>query len=194
MAEYRCTPEFGYQYVQYIESSGAQYIDTGVVGKTNITMYIGYKALESADEYIIGATDGSNRMLINSTFGIVSLWAIGSHVEIGGHDERYLDAEWSNERFGIKGHSGTVWSTIPDPQSYSSGNNLYLFARNINGVAERFAKAQLMFLRIWQDGVLVRDFIPCYRKSDNVIGLYDTASKAFFTNAGTGAFIKGPNV
>lgn len=36
--------------------------------------------------------------------------------------------------------------------------------------------------------------IPCYRKADNVIGMYDTISKQFFTNAGTGTFTKGANV
>ena len=36
--------------------------------------------------------------------------------------------------------------------------------------------------------------IPCYRRTDNVIGMYDTVSKQFFTNAGTGTFTKGQNV
>jgi hypothetical protein len=43
-------------------------------------------------------------------------------------------------------------------------------------------------------GVLVRNFIPCYRKSDNVIGMYDVINDAFYTNSGTGTFIKGPNI
>ena len=33
------------------------------------------------------------------------------------------------------------------------------------------------------------NFIPCVRKSDSKPGMYDTVSKTFYTNAGTGEFI-----
>jgi hypothetical protein len=36
--------------------------------------------------------------------------------------------------------------------------------------------------------------IPCYRKADNVAGMYDLFSGEFYTNAGTGEFIIGPDV
>lgn len=45
-----------------------------------------------------------------------------------------------------------------------------------------------------KDGDLVRDFIPCYRKLDNVAGLYDMVNDEFYTNIGTGTFTLGPNV
>jgi hypothetical protein len=40
---------------------------------------------------------------------------------------------------------------------------------------------------------LVRNFIPCYRKSDGVIGFYDTIKKEFCVNKGKGSFVKGPD-
>ena len=42
--------------------------------------------------------------------------------------------------------------------------------------------------------VLVREFIPCYRKADSVAGLYDLANNTFYTNAGSGVFVVGPDV
>ncbi|MBQ6907358.1 MAG: hypothetical protein IJQ28_03175 [Clostridia bacterium] len=36
------------------------------------------------------------------------------------------------------------------------------------------------------------DIVPCYRKSDNAIGLYDTGLNTF--SAGTGTFTKGNNI
>lgn len=33
--------------------------------------------------------------------------------------------------------------------------------------------------------------VPCYRKSDNVIGMYDTVKGKFYTNQGTGRFTRG---
>lgn len=36
--------------------------------------------------------------------------------------------------------------------------------------------------------------VPCYRRSDGVIGMYDIVSNKFFTNEGTGSFTKGADV
>lgn len=38
------------------------------------------------------------------------------------------------------------------------------------------------------------DLVPCYRKADDVIGFYDIVNDVFYTNAGTGTFVKGPDV
>lgn len=46
-------------------------------------------------------------------------------------------------------------------------------------------------LEIWDNGSKVRDMIPCYRKLDNVIGMYDLVNNVFYTNQGTGSFAKG---
>lgn len=38
------------------------------------------------------------------------------------------------------------------------------------------------------------DLVPCYRKADTVIGFYDVVNDVFYTNEGTGTFVKGPDV
>ncbi len=40
----------------------------------------------------------------------------------------------------------------------------------------------------------VYELIPCYRKSDGEIGMYDIANNVFYTNDGTGVFTKGADV
>lgn len=41
---------------------------------------------------------------------------------------------------------------------------------------------------------VVREYIPCYRKSDGEVGLYEKFTKQFLTNAGdSGSFTKGPD-
>lgn len=44
----------------------------------------------------------------------------------------------------------------------------------------------------WID--LIRDFIPCYRKLDWVIGMYDLVNWQFYVNSWTESFTKGPDV
>ena len=48
--------------------------------------------------------------------------------------------------------------------------------------------------RVWDDdGVLVRNLIPCKDPSD-AIGMYDLVNGVFYYNAGTGTFIAGSPV
>ena len=44
----------------------------------------------------------------------------------------------------------------------------------------------------WDGSTLRVNLIPCQRKIDNVIGMYDTVSNVFYPNAGTDDFIAGP--
>lgn len=43
-------------------------------------------------------------------------------------------------------------------------------------------------------GNVVRNLIPVYRKSDNVLGMYDTVTETLYVNSGSGSFIKCNNV
>lgn len=50
------------------------------------------------------------------------------------------------------------------------------------------------YIKIWQNDVLVAEFIPCYRRTDGAKGMYDIVRDQFFGNAGTGDFEVGPDV
>ena len=41
---------------------------------------------------------------------------------------------------------------------------------------------------------LVRNFIPCYKKLDNVAGFYEMVNGVFYRNVGTGEFVVEENV
>lgn len=45
-----------------------------------------------------------------------------------------------------------------------------------------------------RSGQEIINLVPCYRKSDGEIGMYDLVSKTFYTNQGTGTFTKGEDV
>ena len=46
-------------------------------------------------------------------------------------------------------------------------------------------------LQFYDNDELMVDLIPCYRKDDNVVGMYDVVNKKFYTNSGTGNFTAG---
>ena len=68
---------------------------------------------------------------------------------------------------------------------------LWLFRRRNGG--DGVASIIYSFL-IVNSGVTKLNLIPCYRKSDGVIGMYDMVSQTFYTNVGTGTFTKGADV
>ena len=50
------------------------------------------------------------------------------------------------------------------------------------------------YVKIYSWSSLVRDMVPVYRKSDNVVWMYDKITNTFYTNSGSWSFIKGPNI
>ena len=79
--------------------------------------------------------------------------------------------------------------------SQSNTLQLYLFKGNVNFTGATFlGKQAFKYCKIYDNNTLVRNFVPCYRKADNVAGLYDLVNGVFYTNAGTGTFIVGGNV
>ena len=91
-----------------------------------------------------------------------------------------------------------------------SKNGLYLDGAKLNFTAgTSMANANLILFRalndnrvflgkiystkVYDDNILIRDLVPCYRKSDNVIGMFDLVNNVFYTNAGSGTFLKGNN-
>lgn len=185
-----------YQEVEYIESSGTQYIDTGF--KPNQTTSISINALmETPQRYanVIGGSRNSSRTasfavllykdVFCSSYGTQNNITSSEAYEVNKKYETKLD----KNLFYV---DGTLLTTH-DSQTFQSDYNIYLFGWNDGGTfdADQSLKGNIYSAKIWDNGTIVRDFIPCYRKSDNVIGMYDLVTKTFFTNSGTGTFTKG---
>ena len=78
--------------------------------------------------------------------------------------------------------------------SYTS-NPLLLFAVNTNGspsLGDSQGELRMYSAKFWVGGKLVGNFLPCKRKSDDVVGMYDTITKQFYTSTNTDTFTAGP--
>jgi len=53
------------------------------------------------------------------------------------------------------------------------------------------AKMRLYYCRIYDGDMLVRNFVPCRRNSDGVLGVYDRVNDVFYANAGSDTFTAG---
>ena len=197
-----------YQEVEYIQSSWTQYIDSWIswangyiaeakfiftdLGWTSDDCYIlwcgwawpNYAAYITKQWYYWGTRW---RQSIQNTE--ISWWSISTNTE-------YIVKSTiltSGNRLEVN------WSTIGTSTlstSYDNWYNMYILAMNSEWTAGNFCKAKLYYLKIWQgsESNLIRDFVPCYRKSDSVIWLYDIENDVFYTNSWTWTFTKWPDV
>lgn len=79
-------------------------------------------------------------------------------------------------------------------ETFTSSYSAYVFSKRRNNSVETAAQIRLFSLKLSNNSTLERDFVPCYRKSDSVIWLYDLVWDQFYTNIRTWTFIKWPDV
>lgn len=205
IAVYECLPA-EYQEVEYIESTGKEYIETGC--SLNETSVVEIEAsLKKSVPKAAGALFGSRINVPYSTGQQNALWWHNEEDEntaklvglVGESVYRTTDdtvqfGMFRKIRFGCDSLSidGIKKFTF-SKALYSNGINAVLFGLKTNNYCDtkRF-NGKIKYCRITTDDVLVRNFIPCYRKSDNVAGMYDTVNGVFYTNASTtSSFLKG---
>lgn len=74
--------------------------------------------------------------------------------------------------------------TIAPYANFTCSKPLYIFALNGYTKAETQFKGRLYYFKIYENDALQRSFVPCYRKEDGAIGLYDRVTQAFFEATG----------
>lgn len=192
-----------YQQVEYIENTGIQSIDTGVIPNNNTGVDITYQALNiSSSQYILGVRDDTINFAVNGSLSRtdwdVRFDGVAIYSDINRTTDKIrtqismLDKKWTitnittGESKTINIGDRTITTTIP----------MHLFAYNKTieyAYSVIHTSLRVFACKIYDGEILVRDFIPCYRKSDNEIGMYDLVNNAFHTNIGTGTFLKGNN-
>ena len=76
--------------------------------------------------------------------------------------------------------------------TYSGGNGYPIGFRSRSNISA--SNIKVYGLKIYIDDVLERDYIPCYRKADNKVGLYDIVGNNFITTINNYEFLKGGDV
>ena len=186
----------GYTELEYIQSSGTQYIDTGFKPSGNSGIVVDYQQVGTIayQDPLFGARQSSS----NTAF---SMW-LSSNVTYPQYGNVSYDAKPisinNNTRLIYKLDKGIAScgdKTVSFSQlSFTSSYNLVLFSVNTGGTVDtRRISGKLYNCKIYDNNEIVRDFIPCKNPS-GVIGLYDTVNSQFYQNAGSGAFVAGPEI
>lgn len=176
----------GYKQVEYIESTGTQWIDTGVYPNANTKMEADLAYTTTSAQYSGNYTSGSYFM-----FGVH-----GNHEAYLGSGVKVMGAA-NTSRFQVSFDAPSKTAIIAGSTNRfnttmgTSAIALPIFAHkdNSNGILG-YAKFKLYSFKIYSSGNLVRDFVPCINSS-SVAGLFDKVNNVFYTNKGSGTFIAG---
>lgn len=192
-----------YQAVEYIGNTGTQYIKTGYTPtpsyNTRIDMQYMFTATQLGDKMLFGSTGGSSSITYEcEAFNVTQWYCGGGYYQFRNVIRNVGTALNTKYTFLINGNTMTVnGSSASQNQTRTKGPalELYIFAWNSNGKAEYInSGARIYQLKFTVDGTVEADFVPCYRKSDNVAGMYDLIGRRFLTNAGTGTFTVGQDI
>ena len=184
--------------VEYIESTGTQWIDTGFTANQDTSIEIDYMPLAvSGDLAVFGSRYAYNSRGFAFHYVTSSNYVLVDYGSTGDTDRRIYTADWgpiqANVRVLLKLDQnraykdgalvktyGTYTFTTPYP--------LTLFGLRDNSATPKWLISMRLYgCKIWDNGTLVRDFRPV-RDSDGAACLYDAVSGSCFYNAGTGYF------
>lgn len=199
-----------YEWLEYIQSDGNQYIDTGFIPNCDTKIevqfeYVKQVAGETADDNydtIIGSREqvsGSNVTLV--TFYKDGCFAYGSDEKTGlglTDTSKLYTIKIIDRKFYIKNNDTGDFEMVAklNQQEFDGSLPMYLFAENQRGSARWNSAIKLYYCKIYAGSAsagyeLARYFIPVKNKATQEICLYDRISGSFFTNRGTGTFTAG---
>lgn len=175
-----------YKWLDYVKSSGTQYIDTGVIPDNNTRIVIKanlignvsiYGTSESGKNF--NMTGGGDKCYYYWNGGGASpQWSYLNQIHTYEQDKNVCKIDGST----VHTYTNTTWAAT---------TSILLFARNhnVNGPND-MGEVRIYSCQIYNNGTLVRDFVPCVSPLGKV-GMYDKVTKRFFGNSGTGNFIAG---
>lgn len=189
--------ELPYTELEYIESNGTQYINTGINPTSNLIIKAKFLITDTPSNFyaLYGSRNSGDSLaywvFLNYTDGKIVLrykTRTNTAVEEVNAVSGIHFLEQNNNKITIDGYSA-----VADTNTIESTYPIYLFANNNVNSPQYQSHMRFYYFQIYDNDTLVRDFIPAKDKN-NVVCLYDSVSDTFFYNAGTGDFIAGDEI
>ena len=175
--------------IEYLESTGTQYIDTGIIAKSGLNTKIKLSITDNSQGCALGTYTGGQ---FHPTF-----WYRGNWDSVVGNDQSggtvISDYEYITEfKSDANGFSFYVNGELKNygTATHAANGKLWMFYRS--GAGGGFPmKGKIFYVQIYDNDTLVRDFRPVL-DLDGVPCMYDRVTDTYFYNSGTGNFIAGP--
>lgn len=198
----------GYTEVEYIESDSQSAIDTGLSPTSDTKLTIDIEPLqthENGTSYPVFFYSSAYMPIQSKGYYFGAFWTIyGVRVARAGTWSSFppclatISSDKTPRRMTIEVNLpelkayvvGETEFSLSSAQ-YSSGMSTIRLLNNNSG--SWGLNAKLYSSKIFQEGQIVRDLVPCI-SSNNVPGMYDLIGNTFYTNSGNGTLTAGPAV
>ena len=175
-------------YVDYIESTGTQYIDTGFNPTSKTRWEYDYQFNNTSSSYI-----GNGMFITSPSTQRFAIGLIGDYFNMSYGADNVVSVPSDTDRhMFIIDANNMYWKIDNSTGTYSTevtaslSRNIYFFARN-GGSLYNANSGKLYGSKIYDNGILVRDYKPAI--DENGVGfMFDRAIHTIYDNAGTGAF------
>lgn len=190
-----------YQEVEYIKGiNNKTYINTGVKPASDISIFGVFSFPNNIYCNLFGARSSAGWFVSMSDATAPATPAFWYNSTLIRAKLPYNDdGDWF--RFTMSNTNGSIFDAdgvLLLSKNFNAVNfpdlDMYLFVRNQDDVPTGNGTVGSKRFVIYKSNAKVRDFIPCYRKSDSEPGMYDLVTKQLFINQGTGKFIVGPDI
>lgn len=184
-----------YTQVEYIESTGTQYIDTGFKPNQDTRVVAEFSgAPRTKEQHLFGSrssTSSSDRFLfIASGDSVYRTDFYDNNVNVSTSFDfsgKFTIDKNKNQTF-LNGELAAANTS----GTFSCRYNVFLLAGNTAGTPNiSMSGTRLHSCKIYDNGTLVRDYIPIQRL-DGAVGLLDQVNNVFYPDAAGGNFIAGP--
>ena len=191
----------GYKQVEYIRSTGTQYINSGLLSSLTLGIEMDVK-FDAYGDGLCGTLIYPRYALgTHNSLGLIYLRGNTYASNIIGYqpllDTKYkLRFNYENSmNICLLDENGVLLGNLYNiPSETVSNGDFNILANTTNGTTYYYYKAKLYRAKMTSGVTLVRDFVPCVQMSDNSVGMFDLVSRTFFGSAGSEDFFAGPDV
>lgn len=185
----------GYTELEYIQSSGTQYINTGIVPSSALITEIIYACESSGivENAIFGSAWSASGYFFMAYSGINGFrW----HSCGGYADAAVSDATAKHTAICQKGKlslDGIEYNFSASGSDSTNAVRLFGVTSNAGYAGAANGIYKLYRCKMHNGNTVYRDFIPC-KNASGVVGLLDIINNTFYSNAGTGTFVAGNTI
>ena len=194
----------GYTPLAYIESSGTQWINSGIALNEATSTYtfscrVGASTRDGYAHSFFGMASYQTGMMgiyhyTNNNYYAFYIKGQAKSptnyvIPKGNIFDFYLKMDLSNNTYESKIDKDTLKSGSFNAMTDTTTTIRVFKSDDFSG-----GYWKCYYFRIAKDNVLQVDLVPARRDSDGVIGMYDLVSRTFKTNSGSGTFIAGPEL
>lgn len=181
----------GYARCDYIQFTGAQTVDTGIICNQNTKIQVVFTREKSTQHYMYGVASSDNTASVTAYLG--GSWRFGDKYAtktITTSEDMVYGSVVNNSKIAITANS----SAISGVNDFETVGSLLLGAcRNANGtVAASQFEGKILFFAMWQGSEQVLKLVPVV-SAEGVYRFFDMVSLSFFDSI-TDTALEGGNL